>query len=79
MENKECQCLFGQLGYVTHVSSIRSYEKFTSEGVTFAGTELLRIVEEVLPHCFGGEVTDYQIVEDDGPDALPQLFLYLSP
>lgn len=79
MEHRECQCLFGQLGYTAHLSSVRSYEKFTSEGVTFVGTDLLRIVEEVLPRRFGGDVTDYQVVEDDGPEGLPQLFLQVSP
>jgi hypothetical protein len=30
-------CGFGALGYSTHLSAVRSFEKFTGEGVTFAG------------------------------------------
>jgi hypothetical protein len=33
--------------------------------VTFLGTELLRLVEEVLPARFGGHPTDYQLVEEE--------------
>jgi hypothetical protein len=62
---RECDCPMGRLGFTTHLSEIRSYEKLTSEGVTFLGTELLRLVEEVLPKSFGGAATDYQLVETE--------------
>ena len=60
---RTCGCPMGTLGFHQHLSEIRSYEKLTSEGVTFLGTELLRLVEEVLPKAFGGTPTDYQLVE----------------
>lgn len=60
---RSCGCPLGALGFTHHLTHIRSYEKLTSEGVTFLGTELLRILEEVLPATFGGGPTDYQFVE----------------
>jgi hypothetical protein len=60
---RSCGCPMGKLGFHTHLKEIRSYEKLTSEGVTFLGTELLRLIEEVLPASFGGAPTDYQLVE----------------
>src|SRR4029079_17716597 len=63
VSSRACDCPMGRLGFTTHLSQIRSYEKLTSEGVTFLGTELLRLIEEVLPKAFGGAPTDYQLVE----------------
>lgn len=61
--SRSCSCPMGALGFTQHLQEIRSYEKLTSEGVSFLGTELLRLVEEVLPGAFGGSPTDYQLVE----------------
>lgn len=65
LSTRECGCPMGKLGFHQHLSQIRSYEKLTSEGVTFLGTELLRLVEDVLPSAFGGAPTDYQLVETE--------------
>jgi hypothetical protein len=65
LEVRECGCAFGSVGLTTHLTEIRSYEKLTSEGVTFLEGDLYRLVEEELPARFGGGPTDYQIVEDD--------------
>ena len=59
-------------------TEIRSYEKLTSEGVTFLGTELLRLVEEVLPAAFGGAPTDYQLVEAE-ESGLSRILIVASP
>jgi hypothetical protein len=48
---------------VDHLHTIRSYEKLTTEGMHFAGVEILRLVEQVLPARFGGGPTDYQLVD----------------
>jgi hypothetical protein len=61
--SRTCTCPMGRLGFTQHLHEIRSYEKLTSEGVSFLGTELLRLVEEVLPAAFGGSPLDYQLVE----------------
>lgn len=78
LEERECGCGIGALGYTTHLSDIRSYDKLTSEGVSFLGTELHRLLEEVLPGRFGGNPTDYQFVEQE-VDGLPKVSILISP
>lgn len=56
---------FGNLGFDLHLRDIRSYEKLTSEGMHFLGTELIALLEEVLPRAFGGGPSDYQLVEQE--------------
>jgi hypothetical protein len=75
---RSCGCPFGLLGFDQHLTGIRSYEKLTSEGVTFLGTELLRLVEEVLPTTFGGYPTDYQLVETEEA-GVTRLLVIVSP
>ena len=79
VEERTCSCAFGALGYATHLSNIRSFEKLTGEGVTFAGSDLVRILDEVFPARFGGDGVDYQIVEEHGSDGLPRLFILANP
>ncbi|MGH7799087.1 MAG: hypothetical protein ACREOW_00480 [Thermodesulfobacteriota bacterium] len=78
LENRACGCPIGELGFTRHLSQIRSYEKLTSEGMTFLGTELLRLLEEVLPTRFGGHSTDYQFVEEE-EGGLPKVSIVVSP
>jgi hypothetical protein len=78
VSHRACSCPMGRLGFTTHLSHIRSYEKLTSEGVTFLGTELLRLVDEVLPGSFGGAPTDYQFVEAED-DGLSRILIVASP
>lgn len=75
---RDCGCPMGRLGFTHHLREIRSYEKLTSEGVTFMGTELLRILEEVLPRYFGGAPTDYQFMETEEA-GLSRIFIVASP
>lgn len=75
---RDCGCLLGRLGYRTHFHTIRSHEKLTSEGMTFLGHDLIRLVEEVLPARFGGGPTDYQFVEQER-NGLPAVDLLVSP
>ncbi len=79
VEKRRCGCLLGELGLSTHLMHIRSFEKLTTEGVTFVHTELLRILEETLPARFGGASTDYQLVEEVRAGGLDQLVLIVSP
>jgi hypothetical protein len=78
LEDRRCGCPIGELGFTTQLSHIRSYEKLTSGGVTFLGTELLRLIEEVLPKRFGGHPTDYQLVEEE-EGGLPKVNIVVSP
>lgn len=76
---RPCGCLLGGLGLTTHLHTIRSHEKLTSEGMNFLGHDLIRLVEEVLPAAFGGGPTDYQFVEDEDERGLPVVQLVISP
>jgi len=78
LDEHRCGCGFEQLGLVRHLHSIRSFEKLTSEGMSFLGSDLLRLVEEVLPRRFGGDATRYQLVEDEC-DGLPAVELRIDP
>jgi hypothetical protein len=75
---RNCGCPMGRLGFRDHLRDIRSYEKLTSEGVTFLGTELLRLLEEVLPQRFGGAATDYQLAEAEEGE-LSRIYVVASP
>jgi hypothetical protein len=79
MVRRSCQCLYGALGLDTHLMHIRSFEKLTVEGMTFVKTDLLRILEEIMPARFGGGSTDYQLVEEPRAGGLSGLTLTVSP
>jgi hypothetical protein len=79
LEERECGCALGALGLRTHLAEIRSHEKLTGEGVTFARSGLIRVLEEVLPARFGGAGTDYQVVEDEDEAGILRLQLLVSP
>ena len=78
MVHRHCGCLLDELGYNLHLHSIRSWEKLTSEGMNFNGSEILRLVDEVLTSCFGGSPTDYQFLEEE-ERGLPKITLLVSP
>jgi hypothetical protein len=75
---RPCGCLLERLGYGIHLHTIRSWEKLTSEGMTFHGHDLIRLVEEVLPGRFGGTPADYQFVETERA-GLAKVDLLVSP
>jgi len=75
---RQCGCLFGELGYDTHMHTVRSWEKLTSEGMNFLGADLMRLVEQDLPAMFGGGPTDYQFLEEE-EQGLPKVTLLVSP
>ena len=79
VETRPCGCPFGELGMQTHLHTIRSYEKLTSEGMNFLGSDLLRLIDEALPGRFGGAPTDYQFVEREDERGLPRVDLRISP
>jgi hypothetical protein len=62
---RQCGCPLESLGWTTHLHTIRSYEKLTAGGMTFLDTDVIRVLEEVLPARFGGIPTDYQLVEEE--------------
>ncbi len=74
-----CSCDLNRIGFDTHISTIRSYEKLTGEGVTFIDNDFLKIIEEDLPRAFGGKSTDYQLVEWEDSRGITRLDLMASP
>jgi hypothetical protein len=79
VEERRCGCAFEEHGMTVHVSDIRSYTKLVGEGVTLIGSEMIRILEEVLPARFGGTPMDYQLLEEEDEQHLTRLFLLVSP
>jgi hypothetical protein len=78
VEDRNCGCAIGELGFTRHLHTVRSYEKLTSEGMTLRGAEVVTLLERTLPSRFGGAPTDYQLVEElDG--AVPSLSIVVSP
>lgn len=78
VERRKCGCLWGELGFEQHIENIRSYDKLTSEGMTFFGSELLSLLEDILPSQFGGHPTDYQFLEEE-ENGLPRVNIVVSP
>jgi hypothetical protein len=78
LEERDCGCLWQRMGFTTHISRVRSYEKLTSEGVMFMGSMLYELLEQTLPARFGGSPLDYQLVEQE-EDGVPQVSIVVSP
>ncbi|MCC7104060.1 MAG: hypothetical protein IT307_02875 [Chloroflexi bacterium] len=79
MGERACSCPLSALGWRTHLSSIRSFEKLTAGGMTFLDRDIVRVLEEVLPARFGGGPTDYQVVEDETERGEALLRLLVHP
>lgn len=79
VSTRDDRCAFGRLGFDTHISMIRSYEKLTGEGVTFVDTDFVRIIEQELPKRFGGQSTDYQLLQEEDTKGLNRYRLLVSP
>jgi hypothetical protein len=79
LTRRDCRCALGRAGLSTHLSRIRSFEKLTGEGMTFVGTRVLRVLEDVLPASFGGQPSDYQLVEVEDAGGITHLELRVDP
>lgn len=78
VEDRDCGCPIGELGFSRHLHGIRSWEKLTSEGMTIRTTDVIPLLEETLPARFGGAPTDYQLAEEvEG--TLPRVVIVVSP
>ena len=78
LDEHRCGCPLESLGLARHLHTIRSFDKLTSEGMSFVGTDLIRLVEHVLPARFGGDATSWQLVEEER-DGLPAVELRVHP
>ena len=79
VEDCACGCPMEALGYTQHVSQVASYTKLVSEGVSIIGSDVVRILEEVLPEKFGGSPLDYQLMEEEDQQGLTRVHLVVSP
>lgn len=75
---RACGCPLEGLGWATHLSTVRSFERLTAGGVAFLDAVLVRVLEETLPARCGGGPLDYQLVEDEGGDGLPRVRLLVA-
>jgi hypothetical protein len=74
-----CGCPLGLRGFNTVLSSVKSYEKFTSEGMSFSVGDMVRLVDDVLPAKFGGNSADFQVLERPDDRGLTTIDILVSP
>lgn len=79
IESRPCGCPLEAYGFPEHLRHVRSFSKLTGEGMTLVGSDMVRILEEVLPARFGGTPLDYQLLEEEGERGFTQLRLLVSP
>ena len=79
LEERRCGCLFDELGFTQHIRQIRSTAKLTGRGVTLVATDIVHVIEEVLPSTFGGTSQDYQLVEEEDTNGRTMLTLLVNP
>jgi hypothetical protein len=79
LEQRDCGCALGKTGLTLHARHIRSYEKFTSEGMNYFYGDLYECFEKTLPAEFGGGPGDYQLVEEEDENEQTRLTLRVHP
>ena len=79
LETRDCGCALEKLGLTLHLHHIRSFEKFTSEGMNYFYGDLFELLEKTLPSEFGGGPGDYQLVEEEDPNGQTRLTLIVHP
>jgi hypothetical protein len=66
-------------GLSLHLHHIRSFEKFTSEGMNFFYGDLYELFERTFPCEFGGGPGDYQLMEEEDSTGQTRLTLVVHP
>jgi hypothetical protein len=79
IETRSCGCLLEAYGFTEHFRYIRSFSKLTGHGMTLIGSDMVRILEEVLPARFGGSPLDYQLAEVEDEQGLTRLEIFVDP
>lgn len=79
IEQRRCGCLLEEEGLTDHIREVRSFQKLTGEGMTLVGSDMVRILEEVLPARFGGSLLDYQLLEEEEDAGFTRLTLLVDP
>lgn len=76
---RQCGCPLESLGWTDHLQDIRSFEKLNAVGRMFFGSALYSLVEEELPARFGGQPTDYQLLEEEDIEGFTKLTVLVHP
>jgi phenylacetate-coenzyme A ligase PaaK-like adenylate-forming protein len=79
MAQRACACALGNVGWTTHLHGISAYAKVTAGGMTMFDSDLVRVLEDILPARFGGGPAQYQLVEDETDEGQPRLLLAVDP
>jgi hypothetical protein len=80
ISRKSCGCALEREGWETHIRDVRSFEKLTAGGITLLDSDVIRVLEEVMPSRFGGRPVDWQLIERiDGKGARPEVALVVDP
>ena len=79
VNQRSCGCTWEKLGFPTHITDIRSFRKLTGEGITLVGSDIERIIDEVLPARYGGSALDYQFTEEEDEKGFTRLVLRVAP
>jgi hypothetical protein len=79
LQKRNCGCALERAGLSLHLSGIRSFEKFTGEGMNYFFGDLYDFVEKTLPAEFGGGPGDYQLAEEEDDGGQTRLTLRVDP
>ena len=79
LTQRDCGCALEKAGLSLHLHHIRSFEKFTSEGMNFFYGDLYELLEKAFPCEFGGAPGDYQLLEDEDGNGQTRLTLVVHP
>ena len=79
VDTRSCGCEWEKLGFPHHIRDIRSFRKLTGEGVTLVGSDVERILDDLLPAQFGGSALDYQFSEEEDERGFTRLTLRVAP
>jgi hypothetical protein len=58
---------------------MRSFEKFTSEGMNYNYADLYELLEKTLPGEFGGGPGDYQLREEEDENGQTKISIVVHP
>ena len=76
---RSCGCPLERIGWSTHIRGVHSFEKLSAGGMTLLDSDVVRVLETILPARFGGGPIDYQLVEEETEDGRPRLRLLVHP
>lgn len=79
LETGRCGCSYDRLGCRLRLHTIRSADKITEFGVTFALHDVFHVLEDLLPARLGGSAGDYQLVEERDGRGLARYTILLNP